>query len=512
MKVVTSEQMKQIEACAVRKGMSSYHRLMENAGSAAFKAIIDRVKDVSEKSFVILSGSGNNGGDGFVVTRKLFEAGAVVTVVLCCGFPKTEQSKQTFELLQETDILIVELDSQKQKAFEAVFNSDVIVDAVFGTGFKGKLPFEIAEILAACNKSKAKGFALDISSGAKSDSNEFEENTFVADYTITFDSAKPFHIEKSVQGITGEVVLAAIGIDESCYDEICFQNVIDKQMVKSLIKKRKSDAHKGDFGKLLCVCGSVNMSGAAVMSSLAALRSGAGLVTIATPKSAVSAVASHIIEGIFLPLDETTEGTICLSAVTKISQAFQTHTAAVIGCGLSLCKDTISVVQNLVSKSEVPLLIDADGLNAISRDVDVLKTKKAPLILTPHLGEMSRLCKKEINFIKENKAEVALKFARQYDVVVVLKGENTVVASPNGEVFINTTGNPGMARGGSGDVLSGMIGAFLAQGMEPQKAALCGVYLHGLSGDLCAQEYSELGMLPTDMIKMLPAVFKGLEL
>lgn len=282
---------------------------------------------------------------------------------------------------------------------------------------------------------------------------------------------------------------------------------IDLNIVNEKLGVRNPDGHKGTFGTLLCICGSYGMPGAAIMSINAALRCGVGLIKAAIPKSIYEIVARRIEEAVFIPLPENEEKTISFNADAIINDNIHKCTAILIGCGLGRSRDLDKVIYNIVGNSGVPIIIDADGINAISENIDVLGKTKSRIIITPHLGEMSRLIHTSVEEILPRRFKYVRDFSKRYGVITVLKGSETVISDENGGLFINRMPNSGMAKGGSGDVLSGIIGSFLAQGLEPINSALCGVYLHGLCGERCRKNLSETAMLPSDVIQELPNIF-----
>lgn len=284
----------------------------------------------------------------------------------------------------------------------------------------------------------------------------------------------------------------------------------DNRLFNDTVFNRPDDANKGTLGSLLCICGSYGMAGAAIMAGKAALRCGIGLLKTAVPKSIYQICASNILESVYYPLEETTNGAISFKNANFLLSACENSSAVLIGCGLSVCDDTKALVKEIITKSTKPIVIDADALNCICDDVEILKSVKAPTIITPHPGEMARLIKSTPQKINSNREITALDFAKKYGVITVLKGAGTIIASPNGEAYINHTGNSGMATGGSGDVLSGIIGSLIAQGAKPFKAASAGVYLHGVAGDLAAKKYGKVSMLPTDMLELIPIAYKKL--
>lgn len=281
----------------------------------------------------------------------------------------------------------------------------------------------------------------------------------------------------------------------------------DRLLFNKAVFNRPDDSNKGTLGSLLCICGSYGMAGAAIMAGKAALRCGIGLLKIAVPKSIYPVCATNILESVYYPLEETSNGVISSKNTDFLLEMCEKSSAVVIGCGLSVCDDTKNLVQSVITNCKKPLVIDADALNCICNKPEILKNLKAPAIITPHPGEMARLLHSTPKTVNSNREKTAIDFAKKFGVVTVLKGAGTIIASPDGEVYINHTGNSGMATGGSGDVLSGIIGSLLAQGASPINAAAAGVFLHGTIGDLAAEKLGKISMLPTDMIDMIPTAY-----
>ncbi len=288
-------------------------------------------------------------------------------------------------------------------------------------------------------------------------------------------------------------------------------SMINKIFVRETVIPRPDDAHKGSMGTLLSICGSYSMAGACILSGKAALRSGVGLLRCVVPTSIYPIVASQIYESVFLPVEETGKGAVSKNAAAEILNAADKSNAVIIGCGSGNNEDTKAVVSALITENEKPLLIDADGINAIVGNIDILKKSVCPIILTPHPGEMSRLIGKNIDFVQNNREQVAADFADKYNVTVVLKGNGTIVASGDNKLCKNITGNSGMATGGSGDVLAGIIGAFMAKGIDIFESGCCGVYVHGLAGDISSSKKTKTAMLPTDIIDNLCEAFRQIE-
>lgn len=281
----------------------------------------------------------------------------------------------------------------------------------------------------------------------------------------------------------------------------------DRLLFNKAVFNRPDDSNKGTLGSLLCICGSYGMAGAAIMAGKAALRCGIGLLKIAVPKSIYPVCATNILESVYYPLEETSNGVISSKNTDFLLEMCEKSSAVVIGCGLSVCDDTKNLVQSVITNCEKPLVIDADALNCICNKPEILKNLKAPAIITPHPGEMARLLHSTPKTVNSNRENTAIDFAKKFGVVTVLKGAGTIIASPDGEVYINHTGNSGMATGGSGDILSGIIGSLLAQGASPINASAAGVFLHGTIGDLAAEKLGKISMLPTDMIDMIPTAY-----
>lgn len=281
----------------------------------------------------------------------------------------------------------------------------------------------------------------------------------------------------------------------------------DRLLFNKAVFNRPDDSNKGTLGSLLCICGSYGMAGAAIMAGKAALRCGIGLLKIAVPKSIYPVCATNILESVYYPLEETSNGVISSKNTDFLLEMCEKSSAVLIGCGLSVCDDTKNLVQSVITNCEKPLVIDADALNCICNKPEILKNLKAPAIITPHPGEMARLLHSTPKTVNSNRENTAIDFAKKFGVVTVLKGAGTIIASPDGEVYINHTGNSGMATGGSGDILSGIIGSLLAQGASPINAAAAGVFLHGTIGDLAAEKLGKISMLPTDMIDMIPTAY-----
>lgn len=509
-KVVSTSEMKQAEQNAVTQTGLSYLRLMENAGSAAYRLIADEI-GLEQKRFVILCGVGNNGGDGFVLARKLLERECVTTVI-CTGSPRTEDAQNMYEKLAVLEVEILTLGVDPIEVMrDRLHACEVIVDAVFGTGFHGVLPEQIATLFDLANETTAQRVSLDIPSGINSDTGEADPHTFLPTRTISFAALKTAHILSCARELCGQLEAVNIGIEPSCFDHMGFSLCdLDLGAVQEILPKRRPDTHKGSYGRLLEVAGSRNMSGAALLSVMSALRSGVGLATLASIDKVVDVAASHICEATYLRLPESAEGEISSEGLRDIVFALLHSTACLIGCGMGCSENTFRLLRIVLENSIAPVVIDADGINCLSRDINIIRTANAPVILTPHMGEMARLIKRSMTEIAADRFRIARDFAQEWNVTLVLKDFITVIASPDGNLYLNRAGNPGMARGGSGDVLAGIIASLTAQGIAPTLAAAAGVHLHAQAGDRVASRLSQYGMLPSDMIEELPLLFQSI--
>ena len=504
MRIATKEQIRKIEALAVQNGLSQ-ERLMENAGTAAARQIRQIAGQPCQT--VILCGNGNNGGDGFVIARKLLENMYPVTVILTNGQPRTAVAAEAFSKMP--DLPILSLEDEPYRAASVVSSSQIVVDAVYGIGFKGELPQQIASLLEQAPESALR-IAIDLPSGLDCDSGDRDAHTFKATHTVTFIAAKPALLQEKNTAVCGEISVLDIGIATADVQSVLENNVLKYEQIAACFKKREADSHKGVFGHVLAVCGSVGMAGAAILSAKAVLRSGAGLLTVALPRSIYPIVSAAVPEAVFLPLPETEQGTLSEQALRPLLRALHGKSAVLIGCGMGVSEATTLLTYELLNSVQVSTVLDADGLNVMVPHIDMLKTVKAPLILTPHPGEMSRLVGKAIEQVQAARVHTATAFSAEHAVITVLKGYRTVIA--DGDAYcINPTGNPGMATGGSGDVLAGMIASFIAQGMSPDDAAKCGVYLHGAAGDRAAKRCSQHAMLPSDILEELKGLFLDLE-
>ena len=510
MLVVKCNEMRNIEKKAVENG-STYLELMERAGGFVAEKAAQIMTEKKLKNIVILCGKGNNGGDGFVAARFLSAMDCKVTVILADGEVKTNDAITNLNLVP-TNVKTISYIFAKEDCIDSIKNAEILIDAIYGIGFKDALSPEMYELAEYYNENKkAVKIAVDLPSGIVCDTGEIINNCFNADYTVTFTALKPLHILYPSMDFCGEISVKDVGVSKEILDTSSYiMKTTDEYISENSLIKRKKSAHKGTNGTLFSLCGSYGMAGAAVLSGSAALRTGVGLLRMAVPKSIYELVSSKLTEAVFMPLEQNDDGTVSIEEFNKILyDVLEKSSAMLIGCGLGMSDDLSDLVSLLIENSTKPIVLDADGINSICMNINVLKRATAPIILTPHPGEMARLIMSNTRTIQCDRYNIAKDFAEEYGVILVLKGANTLVATPEGKVYANLTGNNGMAKGGSGDVLAGMIASFLAQGMTAEKAAVYGVYYHGLVGDLCAKKYSQRSMLPSDMVKELESVWKA---
>ena len=506
MRIATAAQMKQIEQNAANSGIT-YAQMMENAGRAAAEYVVEQLGTEKKRAFVFC-GPGNNGGDGFVAARCLMESGFAVKIVLVDGEPKGEDARGHLEMARQTGIEAIDLAAESEKVQALMQSVHIVVDAIFGTGFHGELKGRARMAAWLINGTSAPVFALDLPTGVDADTGGADNDAVRATYTIAFDSLKAAHFIAPGMELCGELVVTDIGIPAECRADVpqSIARITDK-MVFSAIPQRPEESHKGMFGKLLNISSSLEYIGAGRLSTLGAQRVGTGLVTLAAPRALIGTHAAALTEAIFLPLEQSAEGTVSIAALEQLLPALEKASAVLVGCGLGNNNDTAVVTETVVRTAKCPVVVDADGINALGRNINVLDAVNAPVVLTPHLGEMARLLSTTVEEVQRRRVELVGGFAKQHQVIVVLKGPGTLVFSPDGGILINTTGGSGLAKAGSGDVLAGIIAGLLAQGIPAKEAAMCGVYLHGMAGDRCAQRLSSTAMLPTDLLTDLCSIF-----
>lgn len=504
--IINSETMKNIESAAESSGIKM-DSLMEKAGARVAELASKIITEKKLAKVCVACGSGNNGGDGLVAARMLSKLCSVKVIIV--PDVKSTLAKMNLGLLPD-NVEVLYYTSRYYESVGIIKEAEMIIDAVYGIGFRGELSAEAADLLTMCNENNtAVKISADLPSGTVCDTGAAAFGAFKADYTVTFTALKPAHVLYPSADLCGEVILKNVGIPSRFLRNCPFvMMTTDGYTAENPLPQKPKSAHKGTNGTLLALCGSYGMAGAAIMSGMAALRTGVGLLKMALPKSIYPIAATNIPEAVFMPLEQDKDGIVDIDEYGKLDDALRTSASAVlIGCGLGVNNNIKSLVALLINGSDKPIVIDADGINLISSNINILSRASAPIIITPHPGEMAKLIGSDVNTVQNDRYNIARNFAREYRVTVVLKGANTLVALPDGRVYVNLTGNNGMAKGGSGDVLAGMAASLLAQGMTAESAAINAVYYHGLAGDKCAEKYSKRSMLPSDIISELKYIF-----
>ncbi|WP_035587595.1 NAD(P)H-hydrate dehydratase [Hippea jasoniae] len=499
MKLSLAEQMREMDKKAIEHGIPDIV-LMENASIKSFYQILDAYGDVSGSLAVCFVGAGNNGGDALAIARHLYNNYCDVFIYMLVPEEKLNPSPKTnFEIIKNMGIPYKFVENDDDFDIEVINEADLIIDGIFGTGLSRKVEGRFKKAIELINDSDAFVVSVDIPSGIKADSGEVMGIAVEADLTPTFALAKPGHFLYPGRIYAKDVRVVDISTPVSVIEEFDPSFVaIDSSQIK--LTYRNPTSHKGDFGHLAVVGGSTGKSGAVIMASKAALKSGVGLVSAVIPASINTAFESHLLEAMSYPVDDN-GGFFSENSIDSILEFVADKSAVCLGMGLGVTESTKKVVKAVMG-IEKPMIIDADGLNCLSFFVDELKNRKAPTIITPHPKEFSRLCGVKTKEVLEKRLELIKEFATNYNCIVVLKMADTLIASPDGKIYINTTGNVGLATGGSGDVLSGMIGAFLAEGYEPLQAAINGVYLHGLAADIATESsISYESLMPSDVIE-----------
>ena len=478
--------------------------LMENAGRQVVAALEAAYGDLAERHVAVLCGPGSNGGDGFVVARTLHQRGVEVLVFVVATMAAIKgDARLNVEILGRLGLTVVEISDEQawDLHFSEISQCDLIVDAIFGTGLKSPLAGMMETVAADVNASGIPVIAIDMPTGLSADHAEPIGECIRAGMTVTLAAPKLPLVLPPGEAHAGSIVVADIGIPPEVIDSLAGPRLelLTREAMREIIQPRESDSHKGDYGHVLIVAGSRGKTGAAHLAAVGALRSGAGLVSLATPLSSQPIVAAMGAEYMTVPLEETADGKVAAGALESILEIEEDVIA--VGPGLGTGPDVTVFVQELVARSESPLVLDADALNALATDPDRLMTAAGsrPIIITPHPGEMSRLANTTVDEVQAHRVDVARDFAVQHQIYVVLKGYRTLIATPEGKVFINPLGNPGMATGGTGDVLTGVIAGWLAQLLDAEAACKIAVYLHGLAGDLTEADEGEVAMTAADL-------------
>ena len=507
MRVLNTRQMREADRRTIDEiGIPSIV-LMENAGRQAVAAMEAAFDDLSTSHVAVICGRGNNGGDGFVVARTLLQRGIDASVFLLGSVADVSGDARTnLEVLGRIGLSVVEITTAQdwELHFSEIGECDVVVDAILGTGFHGRLTGLLETVVADINGLGVPVVAIDLPTGLNADSHLVDGSAIEATMTVTLGAPKIPLVFPPADIQAGDLVIADIGIPAPVFDEVegTYLELLTRERMRELVPSRAADSNKGDFGRVLVIAGSVGRTGAAHLSGMGALRSGAGLVTVATPRSCLATIASMAPEYMTEPLEETASGTVDFAAIERVLEIKADVIA--VGPGLGQSPGTAAFVQALVERAGVPIVLDADALNAFAGEPDRLIGRDGvDVIITPHPGEMARLINTSVEAVQHDRLTFAREFAAAHRVHTILKGHRTVIAGPDGRTFVNLTGNAGMATGGTGDVLTGMVAAWFAQLLDAEAACKLAVYLHGTAGDLAEADEGEVALLPSDLIARL---------
>ena len=477
--------------------------LMENAAIACVNELKKDFGELTGKRIAVFCGKGNNGGDGFAIARHLHNIDAEVSVYLVCGNEFKGDAKINFDIIKKMNVNI-DVVSDTENLKYIIRSNDIIIDAIYGTGIHGTVGGISYDVINEINENSKYTMAVDVPSGINSDSGEICGICIRADKTVTFAAYKVGMLMFPAADYTGKVTVADISIPDYILEGQSINiNVTDEEFVRSNFPVRENNSQKGDYGKVLVIAGSVGMTGAAYLSSQSAVTAGSGLVTLAIPAGLNGAMEAKTTEVMTLPVEDI-NGHISSGAAEKILERTDMADAVLIGPGLGRSSDAARVLKSVLSHSKVPVIIDADGINAASRDMDILSDCTCPVIFTPHAVEMSRLTGLDRDYIEENRLVASKEFAEEYGVTVILKGHHTIVTASDGEQYINITGNPGLATGGSGDVLAGITASLAARGINETAAAAMAVYIHGKAGDIAKDKYGMESVTASLVMESIP--------
>ena len=514
MKVVTSQQMREIDRKAIEENKLSGLALMENAGLRIFQSLKNIYTDLRLKKIIIFSGSGNNGGDGFVVARRLYDFGVKAKVFLLAPFNKIKgEAGENLNIIDKMGVELIEAETVKLEEIQkATQNSDLIIDAILGTGLQGRVIGLKAKIINLINLAGKEVVAIDVPSGLNVDTGKIVGPCIKATHTITLALPKIGLMLFPGTNYAGKVTVEDIGIPSYLLkNDKIKTNMVTQEIVKSLLPLRATSSHKGSFGKVLILAGSAGMTGAAYLASDAAMRSGTGVVVLGIPRSLNQIMEVKLTEVMTLPLAETKKQSLGEEAEETILKLMKDFSVLGVGPGISRELETQQLVRKIIEKSNIPLVVDADAIYALSKDTTILKKVKVPLVITPHPGEMAKLINKDIDYVLDNQLDIAREIAQEFGIIVVLKGARTIVVNKEGEAYINIGDNSGMATGGTGDVLTGIICGLIAQGADSFSAAIAGVYIHSLAGNLARDIKGERGMIASDILSQIPQAFLNTE-
>ena len=506
MLVLTASEMREADRRTIEDIGIPGRALMENAGQAVARTMERVLPDLPSRRVAVVCGKGNNGGDGLVVLRALATRSVAAKAWVLCPFEQLSgDARDNLHAAQKLGLPVDAVPDEPswRQALSEISLSDVIVDAIFGTGVTRAAAGLAEQVIRDLNGLPGFKVAVDVPSGLSSDTGEIAGLSIQADLTVALAASKVCHLIPPACLRSSRLEVVDIGIPKSVLEGVGGRlRTIETEELRDFFPKRRAEAHKGDFGHLLIVGGSLGKPGAAVMAAHAALRAGVGLVTIAAPRAALPLMAPALPEAMWEPLEQTADGAISMSAYGRLQELLAGKSSLAIGPGLGQNTETVGLVKRLVTENDLPIVIDADGLNAYQDDIGAFPAKR-PLALTPHPGEAARLLGCAARDIQKNRLDAVRRLAAQAGGCVLLKGYRTLVSDPSGHVFINLTGNPGLASGGTGDVLTGIVGALINR--HPVDVALrVAAHLHGLAGDLAAESVGQTSLMATDVIRSLP--------
>lgn len=507
--VVTAEQMQAIDRQAIDGFAIPGITLMENAGIGVVQELQKCFPDLPQKKIFIFCGKGNNGGDGFVIARHLANTGSEVRVLSAGKLSEIEgDAGINANSVRNIGIQVDELTPDNLNRHDhKLRHCDIIIDAVFGTGLNKPVSGFMEKVIDKINQFEKFVVSVDINSGVDSDSGQLMGPHVKSDLTFAFACYKQSHLLHPSAGVMKETRLIDIGIPaKACESQNIQVHQSEEKDIKSYFQKRNPNSHKGDYGHVLVLAGSRGKSGAAGLTALAVLRAGAGLCTLALPDSSQKAV--HPMEVMTVPLTETTHGTLSLKAKESILNLLEGKSAVAVGPGITTNPETVALIGEILPQIQCPLVLDADALNALSLHKDWLRKLKPETVLTPHPKEMSRLTGIPTEEIQKNRITTASQFSSNHSLTLVLKGSPSLIALADGSLVINPTGNAGMATGGSGDVLTGIIAGLMAQGLSTAQASIAGAYIHGEAGDYFAESASQTTLIAGDLLRCLPETLK----
>lgn len=512
MKVVTAEEMRELDRRAIEDYQIPGLILMENAGIQVVSQIKRHYNQA--QTVGILVGKGNNGGDALVVARHLYQKQRQVTLFLTYPGEMFQGDAQTNYLIAR-NLQLPMVDFSSPDAFaenkKQLLSQDILIDGILGTGIKEGITGHLTAIIEWINQLGKPIVSIDIPSGLPSNLGELIGPCVRADLTISLGLPKLSQLLYPAAQYNGQLEIVDIGLPRLVVTEMkTSAYYLQKKDLEGLISERPADAHKGNFGHLLVVAGSTSMLGAGILACLSSLRMGAGLTTLALPQSLNTAAKASMLEVMTMPLPETQEGSLGIAGLSQIEEFLKRADSLLIGPGLTTNPETAMLVKTLVTNRSVPTVLDADGLNCLAADLSPLKKGSVPLIITPHPGEMAKLMGCRVSDVQRDRIGIVRNFALKHQVYTILKGAKSLIATPEEEVFVNSTGNPGMATGGTGDVLAGMLASLLAQGIAAKKASLLAVYLHGLAGDLAVERLNQISLIAGDIIDSIPAALNTL--